>query len=391
MKIVIALDSFKGSCSAQAACAAVAQGLRRVRTDLTLIEMPVADGGEGLLVTLAESPQLRGLRWHRQRCTGPYGEPVQGAFLTLDDGTAIIEMAQSCGLELTPAPQRDVRRASSYGLGEQVRTALEMGCRKLIIGLGGSATNDGGIGFAQALGARFWCDDGALLKVPATGTDLARVAHVDLSGLSPLLQQAEIQASCDVTNPLLGEQGATWIYGAQKGADHAALVALEAGMQHYNRHLTAALGRDISNLPGAGAAGGMGAALIAFAGATLRPGIELVLALLNASEQLHEASLVFVGEGRLDRQSVFGKAPVGVAQAAAHHRVPVIALCGGRDDNCRELYQHHIDAFWSICPRPMSLSDAMAASESLLADAAENALRTFLAGRQQHEDKRISV
>ncbi|WP_130835720.1 glycerate kinase [[Erwinia] mediterraneensis] len=385
MKIVIALDSFKGSCSAQAACAAVATGLRRVRADLTLTEMPVADGGEGLLVTLAESPQLSGVRWHYQQCTGPYGQPVQGAFLTLDDGTAIIEMAQSCGLELTPASQRDVRRASSYGLGEQVRSALDLGCRRLIIGLGGSATNDGGTGFAQALGARFWRADGTLLPQPATAQDLAQIARVDLSALDARLRQVEVQASCDVTNPLLGEQGATWIYGAQKGADHAALVEMEAGMQNYNHHLTGALGRDISTLPGTGAAGGMGAALIAFTGATLRPGIELVLELLNAAEHLRDASLVFVGEGWLDRQSAFGKAPVGVAHAAAHYQIPVIALCGGRDESSRELYQHHIDAFWSICPRPISLSEAMAASEQLLADAAENALRTFLAGRQQQK------
>ncbi|PCR10045.1 glycerate kinase, partial [Klebsiella pneumoniae] len=230
MKIVIALDSFKGSCSAQAACAAVAQGLRRVDQTLELVEMPVSDGGEGLLSTLADSPLLEGAVWQQQRCSSPYGLSLQADFLILPGERAIIEMAQSCGLELTPPAQRDVRQASSYGLGEQVKAALDAGCRHLIIGLGGSATNDGGIGFAQALGARFWRKDGTLLPAPAAGQDLAHIQHIDLSGLDPRLQQSEIQASCDVTNPLLGEHGATWVYGAQKGADEAALSELEAGM-----------------------------------------------------------------------------------------------------------------------------------------------------------------
>lgn len=228
MKIVIALDSFKGSCSAQAACAAVAQGLRRVDEELELVEMPVSDGGEGLLSALAESPQLKGARWQQQRCASPYGLSVQAAFLILPGERAIIEMAQSCGLELTPKAQRDVRLASSFGLGEQVKAALDAGCRRLIIGLGGSATNDGGIGFAQALGARFWREDGTLLPVPAAGKDLAHIQRIDLSAMDPRLRQAEIQASCDVTNPLLGEDGATRVYGAQKGADEAALRGLRA-------------------------------------------------------------------------------------------------------------------------------------------------------------------
>ncbi|STV72392.1 glycerate kinase [Klebsiella michiganensis] len=205
MKIVIALDSFKGSCSAQAACAAVAQGLRRVDEELELVEMPVSDGGEGLLSALAESPQLKGARWQQQRCASPYGLSVQAAFLILPGERAIIEMAQSCGLELTPKAQRDVRLASSFGLGEQVKAALDAGCRRLMIGLGGSATNDGGIGFAQALGARFWREDGTLLPVPAAGKDLAHIQRIDLSAMDPRLRQAEIQASCDVTNPLLGK------------------------------------------------------------------------------------------------------------------------------------------------------------------------------------------
>lgn len=254
MKIVIALDSFKGSCSAPSACAAVAQGLRRVGEVLDLVEMPVSDGEEGLLTTLAESPLLKGATWRRQRCTSPYGLSVQAEFLILPGKRAIIEMAQSCGLELTPKAQRDLRRATSYGLGEQVKAALDAGCRRLIIGLGGSATNDGGIGFAQAPDARFWREDGTLLPIPAAGQDLAHIHRIDLSALDPRLRQTKLQASCHVTNPLPGEHGATWIYGAQKGADEAALRDLEAGMAHYNQRLTQTSGYDISELPGAGAA-----------------------------------------------------------------------------------------------------------------------------------------
>lgn len=383
MKIVIALDSFKGSCSAGAACAAVAQGVRRVRSDLTVTEMPVSDGGEGLLAALAESPQLAPLSWYTHQCTGPYGQPVTASMLKGPDGLAILEMAESCGLELTPAEARDARQASSYGLGEQLKAALELGCRRFIIGLGGSASNDGGMGFAQALGVEFFDHNGAVIPAPAGGQDLSRIAHISLKGLDPRLQESVIEASCDVTNPLLGEQGATWVYGRQKGASDATLTALEAGMVNYSRCLTASTGRDISAAPGAGAAGGMGAALLAYTSATLSPGIELVLSLLNAEAYLAEATLVFVGEGWLDRQSAYGKAPTGVAKAAALYGVSVIALCGGRDDSSQILYQHHIDAMWSLCSRPMSLAEAMSNSEKLLADAVENALRTFLAGRSR--------
>lgn len=245
--------------------------------------------------------------------------------------------------------------------------------------------------FCPALGARFWRKDGTLLPAPAAGQDLAHIQRIDLSGLDPRLQQSEIQASCDVTNPLLGEHGATWVYGAQKGADEAALSELEAGMAHYSQLLTQTLGFDVSERPGAGAAGGMGAALIAYTGATLRPGIDLVLELLNADDHLRDAALTIVGEGWLDRQSAFGKAPVGVAGKAARHGVPVVALCGGRDESSRQLYQHHIDAMWSICQRPMALAESMNTCEPLLADAAENVLRTFLSGWRGEAHKRITV
>ncbi|TCL03389.1 glycerate kinase [Sodalis ligni] len=380
MKIIIALDSFKGSCSAQAACAAVARGLRKVDARLELVEMPVSDGGEGLLATLAESPLLSGVRRRRIGCVGPYGQPLQAEFLVLADGRGVIEMAQCCGLELTPTSGRDVRQASSYGLGQMVLAAMDCGCRHLIIGLGGSATNDGGLGFAQALGARFYRLDGTMIGEPGCSADLAQIAHADLSGLDPRLATITLQVPCDVTNPLLGINGATWVYARQKGADDTALVEMESGMANYAEVLSRITGRDIGETPGAGAAGGMGAALLWYADGQLLPGIGLVLSLLNAPTHFQHASLVIIGEGRLDRQSAFGKAPIGVAREAARYSVPAIALCGGRDEDSRSLYQHHVQAMWAICPRPMSLDESMAACETLLADTAENLLRTLKVG-----------
>lgn len=379
MKIVIALDSFKGSCSAQAACIAVAKGLCRVRDDLELTLMPVSDGGEGLLATLAKS-RLPDVSWHTCCCRGPYGQSVTSSYLLAGE-KAILEMAQCCGLELTPQSQRDVRFASSYGLGELLRVVLDKGIRHVILGLGGSGTNDGGIGFAQALGVRFYDQQDNLIAVPACGIDLQRVQRVDVSGLDERLGQTKIQVSCDVSNSLLGEQGATFVYGIQKGADSATLAQLEAGMTHYCQQVSTAVNHDVQHVAGSGAAGGMGAALLWFTRARLLPGIELVLELLNAERDLSQARLVFVGEGWLDKQSAFGKAPVGVAKMAARYQLPVIALCGGRDESSRELYQRHVTAIWSICPRPMTLKEAMTDCENLLADAAENVLRTFLAGR----------
>jgi glycerate kinase len=380
MKIIIALDSFKGSCSAHAACAAVARGIRRVCPDAELVELPLSDGGEGLIATLSDSGPLRHASKLSCTCTGPYGGTTEASYLLLPGGRAVLEMAQSCGLELTPPARRDVRYASSYGLGEQVKSALDAGACDIVIGLGGSATNDGGLGFAQALGATFWLQDGSLLSRPGCADDLARLDRVDISTLDARLQNVHITASCDVTNPLLGERGATWVYGPQKGATKTTLAELEAGMAHYARLMTQATGKNVAPQAGAGAAGGMGAALLWYCDATLSPGIELVMDLLDTRKHLQEATLVLVGEGRMDSQSAWGKAPVGMATRAAEYQLPVIALCGGRDDSSRLLYKHAITAMWSLCPRPMSLEEAMSNSENLLADTAENTLRTFLAG-----------
>lgn len=380
MSVVVAVDSFKGSCTAQRACAAIAKGLTRYCQDVIVHQLPIADGGEGLLQILNASPQLKQKTHRHLTVIGPYLQPTTANYLTLDDNKTIIEMAQACGLELTPELQRNSPDATSYGLGQLVKQALDDGSRSIIIGLGGSATNDGGIGFAQALGIVFYDQQNQPIPTPACGKHLASIARIDVSGLHPAINHTTFEASCDVNNPLLGSNGATWIYGSQKGATAEQLTALEEGMANYHNVISQTLNRDINATPGAGAAGGMGAALLWFTHAQLRPGIELVLELLDAESLVRQADLVITGEGKLDKQSSFGKAPVGVANLAAKLGKPTVALCGTIGDGAHLLYQHNISAMWSICPRPISLDRAMQEVEMLLADAAESLIRTINVG-----------
>ncbi len=381
MKIVIALDSFKGSCSAQLACQAVAKGFERVSTNLKMTLLPISDGGEGLLESLEQSPILSGVMPYTLSCTGPYGSQVNARLLVLEEKTAFIEMAQCCGLELVKSEHRQVEKASTYGLGEMVKYALDLGCSRIVMGIGGSATNDGGIGFAQALGAEFYNANHQLITAPICGEDLINIEKICMDKLDARISAVEFRVSCDVENPLLGDNGATYIYGPQKGADKSTLDKLEAGMVHYAALMSKTTGQDFSSEAGSGAAGGLGAGLRWFASAKLEKGIDLVLGLLGAESYIQQADLVIVGEGRLDSQSANGKAPVGVARMASHYGVPTIALCGGYSEDSRLLYQQGITAMWSICPGPISLEQAMINGEQYLADTAENLLRTVLLGR----------
>lgn len=380
MNIVIAVDSFKGSCTAQQACQAIDSGLTRYRSDITTIQIPIADGGEGLLQILNASPSLKDRISHRIVVTGPYGQLTTAEYITLGKDKAIIEMAQACGLELTPKEFRNPAKASSYGLGQIVKEILDKGIRHIIIGLGGSATNDGGMGFAQAIGVQFFDNQNNLIPAPANGEALTEVKRVDLSQLHPAVKNTLFEASCDVNNPLIGQDGATYIYGSQKGASQQQLDLLENGMNNYHQVLCSHLENDTNQVPGSGAAGGMGAALLWFTQAKLRPGIELVLELLEAESLIRNADLVITGEGKLDKQSSFGKAPVGVANLAASYNKPVIALAGSLGEGACQLYQHNINAMWSICPGPISLDNAMINVEALLSSTAEALIRTIDVG-----------
>ncbi|PSJ38236.1 glycerate kinase [Zobellella taiwanensis] len=379
MKIVVAIDSFKGSMSAEQACSAAARGLQKALPDSSIICMPVADGGEGLIATVKSCPTLSEAQLTYVDVTGPYRSKVKAAYLR-NGRMAIIEMAQSCGLELTPIDQRDVRLATSYGLGELVMHALESGCNHLIIGLGGSATNDAGMGFAQALGVDFYNREGVLLPSPARAADMQEVYSVDISKQTSLLKDVVIEICCDVSNPLLGSSGATMIYGAQKGATADVLDELEMAMAKYASTVEACVNKQATDTPGAGAAGGMGAALIWFTDALLKPGIQVVLDLIQIDDVLTGSNLVITGEGKIDKQTAFGKVPVGVAQRAATQGIPVVALAGTLDLRDNRLELPNIHAMSSIIQKPMQLTEAMADGEALMEMAAEQLGHTLRVG-----------
>ncbi|HYF78776.1 MAG TPA: glycerate kinase [Symbiobacteriaceae bacterium] len=371
MKIVIAPDSYKGCMTAAEVAEAMGRGVRRLYPDAELDLIPMADGGEGTVQAMVDAT---GGRLIPATVTGPLGEPVAASFGLMGDGeTAVIEMASASGLPLVPADRRNPLLTTTYGTGELIRLALEQGARRLIIGIGGSATNDGGAGMAQALGARLL--DAAGCDLPNGGGALARLDRIDISGLDPRLQGFAITVACDVDNPMTGERGAAAVFGPQKGATPDMVAALDANLQHLAAIMRRDLGQDVEQVPGAGAAGGLGAGLMAFLGATLRRGVEIVVDAVNLTGRCAGADLVLTGEGGTDFQTVRGKTPMGVARAAKVHGVPVICLSGGLGRNYREVYTVGIDAVCSIVPGPMPLAEALERGPELVEDATERALR----------------
>jgi glycerate kinase len=376
-RVVIAPNALKGSCSAPAAAAAMTRGVARALPDAELIALPVADGGDGL------AEVLQAVLDGEQRAfevTGPRFAPVDAALVwSPTRRTAVIEMALASGLVLLAEHEHDASATTTLGTGELMRAALDLGAEQIIVGLGGSATNDGGIGMAQALGWRFL--DTADAPVEPIGGRLADIARIDGAGVDARLRKTRIQAICDVDNPLIGPNGAARVYGPQKGASPAQVAALDAGLAHLGALIQRDLGLDVTALPGAGAAGGIGAGLVAFAGAELRPGAELVLDLLDLDRHLAGAQLVLTAEGRIDHQTVHGKAPAAVAARAKAQGIPCIAIAGGIGDGFAALHDIGIAALFSLCREPMGLEQAQAHAETLLADTAEHVARAFFAGR----------
>ncbi|MDG9927190.1 MULTISPECIES: glycerate kinase [unclassified Pseudomonas] len=368
MKVVIAPDSFKESLSAPEVAVAIARGWRQVFADADILLRPMADGGEGTVDAV-----LAATGGERRECQvrDPMGRPVSAHWGWLgEEGGAVLEMAAASGLHRVPKAQRDATRASSYGTGELIREALDAGPRRIILGLGGSATNDGGAGLLQALGVRFL--DAAGRDLAPGGAALADLARIDPAGLDPRLAGVELLIAADVDNPLCGPRGASRVFGPQKGADAAQVEMLDAALAHYAQVAVTALGEDHSDFPGTGAAGGLGFAARAFLGASFRPGIELVAELSGLVEALRGADLLITGEGRLDSQSLHGKTPVGVARLARAAGVPVLALVGSLGGGYQELYDAGIDAAFSLAPGPLSLEQAMAgAAEELQARACD--------------------
>lgn len=329
MRIVISPQEFKGSLSAAAAAQAMADGLRRALPDAELVLVPMADGGPGTVEAVVSAKNGRRLK---TTVRGPLGVPVEAAWGIVDGDTAVIEMAAASGLVLVPEGQRDPRIASTYGTGQLIAAALAAGSRRVIVGMGGSATNDGGAGVAQALGAHLLDEAGR--DLPPGGAALARLARIDVSGLDPRLRQARVLAASDVFNPLCGLRGASAVYGPQKGTTPRMVRQLDTALAHYAAVIERDLGVRVLDLPGAGAAGGLGAGLVAFLGAEIVPGSKLVAETVGLSQRMAGADLVIAGEGRLDAQTGFGKAPWEVARLAREARVPVIAIAGAVGEDC---------------------------------------------------------
>lgn len=363
MHIVIALDSFKECLSAADACAAVARGFRAALPHARCHCLPMADGGEGTTAALLAAC---GGVWQEITVQDPLGRPVVARYGVLSDGRAVLEMAEAAGLHRLAPAERDPRIASSYGVGEMLKHALASGCRHIILGIGGSATNDGGAGMLQALGVRFFDADGG--ELPPGGAALARLDRADFRGLSPALAGVRLDVACDVSNPLCGANGASVIFAPQKGADAAAVAELDAALAHYAAVLSASGQSDCHEQPGAGAAGGLGYALTLL-GARLTSGIELVMQAAGLADALKDADLVITGEGRLDGQTRLGKVPLGVLRLAQQHDVPVIALAGVLGTGAETLLD---EGFAAIFP---SIA-ALAPLAETLARGAENLERT---------------
>ncbi|TQO60508.1 glycerate kinase [Vibrio cholerae] len=374
MKVVIAPDSFKESLTAKQVCDAIQAGLARVWHDAKFVAIPVADGGEGTVQSLVDATQGRLVE---VKVMGPQGKRVEAFYGMLGDNqTAVIEMAAASGLHHVPVAQRDPKLTTSFGTGELIRHALDQGVTKLIIGLGGSATNDGGVGMLAALGARFTNADGDPIQL--TGGGLRELTHIDLQDVDPRLQNCDILVACDVNNPLCGDKGASAVFGPQKGATPEDVQLLDGALRQFGLLTEKVTGKMVLESAGAGAAGGMGAALLAYTQARLRPGIEIVLETVQLAHQVSDADLVITGEGRIDSQTVHGKTPMGVAKVAKRFDVPVLALCGCTGDNYQAVYQCGIDAVFAAVPRAMLLEDALKESDFNLADLAENVARLWV-------------
>ncbi len=373
MKIVIAPDSFKECLSAQDAASAIAAGVYRACPNANCILVPMADGGEGTVDALVATTS--GTLVHAE-VTGPMGERVTAAYgLTGDGSTAVIEMAIASGLELVPESQRDPRVATTRGTGELMVNALEQGVQHIILGIGGSATNDAGAGMAQALG--FSLQDAQGNELAPGGAALSELTTIDASSAHPGLSACEVLVACDVTNPLCGPQGASHIYGPQKGATPAMVNQLDDALHHFADVVKIQRNVDVLELPGSGAAGGLGAGLVAFADAQLARGVDLIAEAAGLAAHMHNADLVITGEGAMDHQTVHGKTPAGVAALAYEQDIPVIALAGRLGEGYQALYGHGLTAAFSICAGPISLAEALENAPQLLTDAAESAMRFF--------------
>lgn len=372
MKCVLAPDSFKGSLSSTQVCEALALGVRRVFPQIQIVSIPLADGGEGTLEALIEAT---GGKIFSTPVRGPLDENVEAQWGLLPDGTTVIEMAQSSGLTLTPESQRNALRASTYGLGQLIKKALQAGSRQFFIGLGGSATTDGGTGALAALGARFFDANGVVL--PLGGGFLEKLHRVDLTYLDARLEKAHFTLLCDVENPLTGPNGAAHVYAPQKGATQEDVQLLETGLQNLARVTTSTKGNDNSQASGAGAAGGTAFGFLAYCNAAIRPGIEAILEQVQFEEKVQDADFVLTGEGAIDAQTLSGKAIAGICKAAQKHHVPVIAFGGKVEISGHDMDQLGLLSAFPLADGARNLDYCFENAASLLETASERALRLW--------------
>lgn len=377
MKIVVAPNAFKGSLTASEAAACIGRGLLRALPGCEIVKVPVADGGDGTARAVAEAT---GGQWVACEARDPLGRPVRSGFGLSGDGrTAVIEMALASGLALLKPSERNPLLTSTSGTGDLIRAALDLGATRLLLGIGGSATNDGGMGMARALGYRFLDASGD--ELDGTGASLFAVGHVDRSGADARLAGVEVDIACDVDNPLFGPRGAACVYAPQKGATPEMVVALDAGLRRLADVVRADLGVDVSGLQGGGAAGGLGAGLVAFLGGRLKPGADLVIGVCGVASRMAGCDLVITGEGRLDGQTAFGKAPAGVAKVAKSRGIPVIAICGCLGPDVEKVREVGIDAYFSALEEPVAEADLPARGPGMLERCAEQVGRLLALGK----------
>lgn len=371
MTIVIAPDSFKESMTAKEVCEAMEKGIKQANSSIKCISVPMADGGEGTMQSLVDATDGK---VYKVKVQDPLGEIIQAEYGILGNGEiAVIEMASASGIHLVHKEKRNPLKTSTFGTGQLIKYCLDHSIKKLLIGIGGSATNDGGVGMLQALGAKFLDENG--INLPLGGGELGKLSKIDLSNLDSRLKDVEIEVACDVINPLVGKNGASYVFGPQKGATEEMVKMLDANLSHYGEKIKEYLGKDVVEVSGAGAAGGLGAGLMAFLNATLKNGIQMIIEYTKLEEKVKIADVVCTGEGSIDHQTVYGKTPYGVAQIAKKYNIPVIAIAGKVGDGIEELYENGIDAIFSIIQGATSLEEALKNGKENIEKTSENIIR----------------
>lgn len=372
MKVVIAMDSFKGCCTTLEAANAVERGLRYYRDDFTIIKVPIADGGEGTVDTLVQS---LGGTYVEVDVVNPIGKKIKAVYGILPGKIAVIEMAAASGLPLISKEEYNPLLTTTYGTGQLIKDALEKGCETIYIGLGGSATNDGGVGMAQAFGVSF--RDKANQEIGFGGGELDKIVTIDTSKIDSRIKNTKFLSLSDVTNPLCGRNGASAIYGPQKGASIETIEILDRNLMHLGKLINEQLFIDVMDMPGSGAAGGLGAGLVAFCDSTIHAGVTKIIDLIGLDKDLQDADLVITGEGRIDAQTVNGKVPVGIARKAKRYGVPVIAIVGSIGERAEVVYDHGIDVIFDIVSEPMSLERALDKGITLIEKTTERTMRIW--------------